>query len=60
MQSFGHQLDSNLMDDAQPQGPYMPMAGRADRLAANIPGGSQSSWGVNGDHMTSGMGGSNQ
>jgi len=37
---------------------YLPMTGRADRLAANIPGG-QSSWGMNGDHMTSGLGGSN-
>ena len=37
---------------------YHPQAGRADRMAANIPGGSQSSWGANGDH-TIGHGGSN-
>lgn len=63
MQAFGHQMNSYLMDDSQPVGPaptrYAPMAGRADRLMANIPGGVQSSWGMNGDHMTTGLGGSN-
>ena len=38
-------------------GRYMPMAGRADRLSANIPGGVQSDWGANGDHLTGGRGG---
>jgi hypothetical protein len=37
---------------------YQPTSGRADRMATNIPGGSQSSWGTNGGH-TIGHGGSN-
>lgn len=60
MQAFGHQLDSNLMDDANFQGPYRPEIGRADRLSANIPGSFQSDWGMNGDHMGTGLGGANQ
>jgi hypothetical protein len=39
-------------------GRYHPTQGRADKLAANIPGGHQSSWGNNGDH-TIGHGGAN-
>jgi hypothetical protein len=37
---------------------YRPEAHRADRLAANIPGGHTSSFGTNADHMI-GHGGSN-
>lgn len=62
MQAFGNNLDSFNLQDSTSQGPsspYMPVAGRADRLAANIPGASQSNWGNNGDHMGTGMGGSN-
>lgn len=40
---------------------YRPESGRADRLAANIPGGHTSSWGGNGDHLTgSKVGGGDQ
>jgi hypothetical protein len=39
-------------------GRYRPEAGRADRMASNIPGGHTSDWGSNGDHFI-GHGGSN-
>lgn len=38
---------------------YHPQAGRADRMASNIPGGHTSSFGGNADHMIGGRGGSN-
>lgn len=58
MEAFGHQLDTYLSDDVTPTR-YEPSEGRADRLAANIPGGVVSDWGFNGDHMGSGLGGAN-
>jgi hypothetical protein len=52
------QTDAAKMSAAYMLRRYQPTAGRADRMASNIPGGHTSSWGANGDH-TIGHGGSN-
>lgn len=54
----GEQADAQKMSAAYMLGKYRPQAGRADRMAANIPGGHTSSFGTNADHFI-GHGGSN-
>ena len=56
----GEQADAAKLQQAMFVGRYHPSVGRADRSAANIPGGHTSSFGSNGDKMTgTGLGGSN-
>jgi hypothetical protein len=50
--------EATKLQQAMFLGRYRPQAGRADRMAANIPGGHTSSMGSNADHLI-GHGGSN-
>jgi hypothetical protein len=52
------QSDANKMSAAYMLRRYQPTAGRADRMATNIPGGHTDSFGTTGDHLI-GHGGSN-